>query len=400
MINRRALIRYLTLSPLLAGVPPVLREALAQESTEALLEAAAAGIRSPADALSVFDMESVARHVLPRAHWGYLSSGTDDNITRDRNHAAYQQYQLRARRLVDVSQLDTSVELFGRRWNTPILFCPIGGTGAFFPEAEVATARAARARDVLQILSTGATQPIEAVVEARGEPVWFQLYTTPKWEIASKLVKRAENIGCPVVAVTVDTPNGRNTEMQGRFSRIDERDCALCHKDRTKPAFAGFDMQGVPLTSASLTWDVVKRLKDVTDMKVVLKGLEDPEDAALAVEHGADGIIVSNHGGRAGEIGRSTLESLPGVVKAVAGRIPVIIDGGIRRGTDVFKALALGATAVGIGRPYIWGLAGFGAPGAERVHQLLERELHLAMGQTGTSSIAEISRSNVLDATW
>jgi isopentenyl diphosphate isomerase/L-lactate dehydrogenase-like FMN-dependent dehydrogenase len=161
--------------------------------------------------------------------------------------------------------------------------------------------------------------------------------------------------------------------------------------------FAGIDTQGLGLTSASLTWDFIKRLKDATTMQVVLKGIEAGEDAELAVKHGADGIIVSNHGGRSIESGRGTLESLPEVVKAAAGRIPVLFDGGVRRGTDVYKALALGATAVGIGRPYAWGLAAFGQAGAERVMDILNAELRLAMVGCGTRSIREISAASIID---
>jgi len=165
----------------------------------------------------------------------------------------------------------------------------------------------------------------------------------------------------------------------------------------TKPMFAGLDMTGVTLTSATLTWDFIKRLKDVTTMKVIVKGLENGEDAALAVKSGADGIIVSNHGGRATETGRPTIECLPEVVQGAGGRLPVLIDGGVRRGTDVFKALALGATAVGIGRPYIWGLGAFGQAGVERVLQILNTELRLAMIGCGTTRIADIAAKSVID---
>jgi isopentenyl diphosphate isomerase/L-lactate dehydrogenase-like FMN-dependent dehydrogenase len=161
--------------------------------------------------------------------------------------------------------------------------------------------------------------------------------------------------------------------------------------------FSGIDTKGLQQTSPSLTWDFIKRLKDLTPMKVVIKGLEAGEDAMLAVEHGADGIIVSNHGGRAMESGRGTIESLSEVVQGAAGRIPVLLDGGVRRGTDVYKALALGASAVGIGRPYVWGLATFGAQGVERVLDIVNMELRLAMVGCGARTVKEISRSSVID---
>ncbi|HUG94136.1 MAG TPA: alpha-hydroxy acid oxidase, partial [Planctomycetaceae bacterium] len=215
------------------------------------------------------------------------------------------------------------------------------------------------------------------------------------------MLKRAEAAGCPVVAVTVDTPAGRNTETQARFRRLDARDCASCHTGNNggsppKPMFDGINMQGIGLTSPSLTWDFVKRMKDATTMKVVLKGIETREDAQLCVEHGVDGIIVSNHGGRAHSSGRATIECLPEVVQGVNGRMPVIVDGGFRRGTDIFTALALGATAVGVGRPYLWGLAAFGQPGVERVLDILRRELTLIMGQCGTRSLKEIGPASIV----
>jgi isopentenyl diphosphate isomerase/L-lactate dehydrogenase-like FMN-dependent dehydrogenase len=276
-------------------------------------------------------------------------------------------------------------------------------------EGEVAVGRAAKTKNALQILSTQASYGVEDVTAGRGgAPIWFQLYTTSNFDVTKKLVKRAQDAGCPVVAVTVDTPNGRNTVTATRLLREDTRVCANCHvvdergKPRfgvnTKPMFTGIDMQGVGLTSPSLTWDFIKRLKDVTTMKVVLKGIEAREDAALAVKHGADGIIVSNHGGRALESGRGTIEWLPEVVAGAAGRIPVMVDGGVRRGTDVYKALALGATAVGIGRPYAWGLAAFGQAGSERVLDILNNELRLAMVGCGARSIHEISRDSLIVA--
>ena len=156
-------------------------------------------------------------------------------------------------------------------------------------------------------------------------------------------------------------------------------------------------MTGVTLTSATLTWDFIKRLKDVTRMRVVIKGLETGEDAELAVKSGADGIIVSNHGGRATETGRPTIDALPEVVAGAGGRIPVLLDGGVRRGTDVFKALALGATAVGIGRPYIWGLSSFGQDGVDRVLQILGTELRLAMVGCGTTRLSDITTKAIID---
>jgi isopentenyl diphosphate isomerase/L-lactate dehydrogenase-like FMN-dependent dehydrogenase len=235
----------------------------------------------------------------------------------------------------------------------------------------------------------------------------MQLYTTNRFEATTALVKRAQAAGVPVIAVTVDLPAGRNTVTATRLRREDTRSCSNCHQVgptgnptgglATKPMFAGIDTQGLGQTSPSLTWDFIKRLKDITTMKVVIKGIEAREDAELAVQHGADGIMVSNHGGRALESGRGTIASLPEVLQGVAGRIPVMVDGGVRRGTDVYKALALGAAAVGIGRPYVWGLASFGQPGVERVLDIVNTELRLAMVGCGARSVTEINAASLID---
>jgi isopentenyl diphosphate isomerase/L-lactate dehydrogenase-like FMN-dependent dehydrogenase len=394
--QRRALLRFLAASPVFAALAPWTR-AFADEHLPA----------SAAEALDVFELEAVAQRLVPPAHWGYLQSGVDADVTLRANQAAYGRYELRPRRLVDVSHVDLAIEVFGIKAASPIGCWPIGSLRALNPEGDIAVARATKKKNALQIMSTQASFPVEAINDARGTPVWYQLYTTNQFEVTKKLVKRAEAAGCPVVAVTVDTPAGRNTETASRLRRDDTRVCSNCHAVddhgnpraliSLKPMFAGIDTQGLGLTQASLTWDFVKRLKDVTKMKVVLKGIESGADAVLAVENGADGIIVSNHGGRSIESGRATLESLPEVVQGVGGRIPVLVDGGIRRGTDALKALALGASAVGIGRPYAWGLAAFGQDGVERVLDILNLELRLAMVGCGARTVSEITAAALID---
>jgi len=396
VIARRALLRFIAASPVFAGLGPITK-ALADEPA----------LASAKDALDIFELEAAARKVVPPAHWGYLMSGVDGDVTLRANETAYARYQLRARRMVDVSKVELGTDLFGMKVASPILFSPIGSMRSMNVEGEVAVGRAAGTKNAVQIVSTQSSFSVEQVAQARGGPVWFQLYTTNQFEVTKKLVKRAEAAGCPVVAVTVDTPSGRNTVTATRLRRDDTRMCSGCHvvDDRgyprgglnTKPMFADIETQGLGLTSASLTWDFVKRLKDATRMKVVLKGIEDGEDAAMAVKAGADGIMVSNHGGRSIESGRGTLESLPEVVAGVAGKIPVLFDGGVRRGTDVYKALALGASGVGIGRPYAWGLAAFGQAGAERVLDILNLELRLAMVGCGARSIKEITAKTIID---
>jgi 4-hydroxymandelate oxidase len=388
--NRRNFLKFLAASPLFAAMP-----ARAWQ-THTLDEVVA----NPKEALDVMDFEAAARKALPPAHWGYMTSGVDDNVTRDLNHEAYRHIELRPRKLVDVSKIDTRVELFGTTWDSPIFLCPVGAQGMFHADGEIGVARAAKARKTLQVLSTVTSHSVEDVIKARGGPVWYQLYAVSNWGLTEKIVKRAEEAGCPVLAWTIDLLAGRNTETASRYRRLDNRECANCHGEpfgaiNQRPMFDGLDMKGVTINSPSFTWANVDRLKKITSMKLVLKGIETREDARLCVEHGVDGILVSNHGGRATETYRATIECLPEVVDAVAGRIPVLVDGGIRRGTDVYKALAFGARAVGIGRPYIWGLSAFGQPGVEKVIDILRGEFELTMKQCGARSLAEITRPTV-----
>lgn len=394
MSNRRDFLKFLAGSPLLAGLLP-LRDAFLQTADDV--------IKSPSEALNVFEFEAAARKALPPAHFGYMATGVDSDVTLKANREGFSHYQLRPRRLVDVSRVDMSTEIFGTKWDSPIVIAPVGSQKAFHPEGEIAVARAAQSLRTLQILSTVTTSSVEDVTAARGAPIWYQLYSTNKWEATEKIVKRAQAAGCPVLVFTVDLPVGRNTETQEVFARADTRQCANCHTPRPgldyrrKPMFNGIDMSGLALSSPAHTWEVVKRLRDVTSMKLVLKGIETREDAALCVENGIDGIIVSNHGGRAEESGRATIDCLSEVIQAVGGRIPVLVDGGFRRGTDIFKALAMGARAVCIGRPYIWGLSAFGQPGVERVLQILRHELDLVMRQCGTRSLKEITPAFIAD---
>ncbi len=390
--NRRKFLKFLAASPL-ATLP-----ASAWQNQLLPFE-----MKDPKDALSVNDFEEMARRLLPPAHWGYMASGVDDDRTYRANIEGYKKIELRTRRLVDVSKPDLKVDLFGKTYDTPIFICPTGGHKMFHPEGEVATGRAAKSKNALQILSTVSSTSIEDVTQARGEPVWYQLYVPSKWENVETLVRRVEATGCPVMAVTVDLLAGRNTETFRRFRRQDTRDCTVCHGPgepgtnlAERPMFKGLDMKGFGMNPASLDWAFVDKLRKFTKMKIVLKGIEAPEDAKLAVEHGVDGVLVSNHGGRAMETGRATIEDLPEVVDAVNGRIPVFVDGGIRRGSDALKALALGAKAVGIGRPYLWALTSFGQAGVERALDILNAELRLAMRQCGMPTLARINKSAVI----
>jgi isopentenyl diphosphate isomerase/L-lactate dehydrogenase-like FMN-dependent dehydrogenase len=379
---RRGFLRFLAASPLFA---------LDQEP----------GIK---DVLSVLDLEPLAHKALPPAHWGYMSSGVDDDLTVRMNREAMGHYQLRARRLVGAAKPDLSFELFGKTWDSPIYFSAVSAQRAFHPEGEVATARAAKAKKVVQMLSTVASTSVEDVGKALGEPPWYQLYMPKTWNETETLVRRVEAAGCTVLAWTVDTLGGRNAETATRLARTDTRNCSACHssapevnqgtsRNRAKPMMAGLSGE---INPPEANWSYLDRLRKMTKMKVLLKGIDTAEDAVLAREHGADGVVVSNHGGRATDTGRGTIDILPEVVDAVGRQIPVFVDGGFRRGTDVFKALALGARAVGIGRPYVWGLAAFGQEGVERVIEILRAELIMTMRNCGVPSTARFTRDSVL----
>lgn len=388
--SRRAFLRFLASSPAVCAAPPL----LAQNSADPYAPQA---IASAAEAINVFDFHEVARQVLLPGHYTYMALGTDDAGTLRANRDGFGQFRLRMRRLVDVRNIDMSVELFGEAYSLPILIAPCGSQKSFHPEGELAVARAARSRGVEQILSTVASTGVEDVNAARGRPVWFQLYARPDWEATRAIVRRAEASGCPALALTVDIP-ASNREVLARFRRDTNPECLTCHAPDagvipTKPMYEG--LAAGDLDRAFIDWEFVDRLKASTSMRLLLKGVVTAEDAVLAVEHGVDGIIVSNHGGRSEDSGRSTIECLPEVAEAVAGRIPVIVDGGFRRGTDIFKALALGADAIAIGRPYLWGLASFGQEGVETVLDLLARELEIVMKQAGTPRIADIGRSHI-----
>ena len=389
MTQRRDFLKFLAASPLLTSY-----ETFAQEVEETLGQR----LTDPSEVINVFEMEAIAREKIPPAHFGYLSTGVDGDLTLRANRAGFSRFQIKPRRLVDVSQPDLSVNVLGTQASSPIFICPVGSHGGFNAEAEIGVARAAAAKNHHMTLSTQSSTPIEAVADARGAPIWFQLYPTDRWENTVAMLQRAEAAGCTAVCLTIDLPAGRNTETQSILMREDMRTCSNCHTGQPKPIFEGLNMQGVGLNDPSLTWDVIGRMKEVTDMSVFIKGVEVGIDASLAVENGADGIWVSNHGARATETGRGTIECLPEIVNAVNGRIPIIIDSGFRRGTDIYKALAMGASAVGIGRPYIWGLGAFGQAGVERVLDLLNRELLITMQGSGTPTIASIGPDYVLDA--
>lgn len=393
--SRRRLLGFLAGSPLLRGVLPAM---LSLDALGQIAEDRDYLAPSPQLAVNVFDMENVARQNISRAHWTYISQGVDDELTLRANHEAYSRLHLKARRLVDVSNTSIATTLFGEALPSPILLAPVGGLGMAHADGDKEVAAGAALSGHKMVMSTAATFGIEEVVAARGGPVWYQLYPTNDWRITQGLVRKAEANGSTVMFLTVDIP-ARNQDRMRRFDRS-KGDCVDCHDPAgsfaDKAMLRGLDApRNIGAGNAAMDWDFVKRLQDFTKMKLVIKGLTQPEDAALAVAAGVDGVLVSNHGGRADESGYATIDSLPEVVAAVNGRCTVLVDGGIRRGTDVFKALALGADAVLVGRPYVWGVGAFGRYGVERVMQILDQELDIAMRQAGTPRLADIDASYI-----
>ncbi len=391
--NRRALLAGLLALPATTILPRVSRTQTARASAPAL-----------ESLLSVADFEPAARAVLPPAHFGYLATGVDDDRTVAWNHEAYGQLEISVRRFADVSRTDLGVDMFGMHWPSPVYLSAVGGQRAFHPEAELATARAAASRAALMMLSAGGSTGPEDVMAARGAPVWQQIYPTDDWEVTRSIVERAQHAGCSAIVLTVDNHWPRYNETLARAMRADPRTCTDCHENnshdfvRKAPIYKGVDVSRVKESTqpSAITWEYLDRVRRIVRGKLLVKGIMRGDEAAGCARHGADGVIVSNHGGRDEESLRSTIECLPEVVAACSGRVPVLVDGGVRRGTDVFKALALGASAVGIGRPQIWGLAPYGQAGVEAILDIYTRELRAIMRQAGTSSVASITRDFVI----
>ena len=409
--SRRRFIKFLAASPLFAGTSIA---ALAQNTAQPQRPSDPYVwaprdydhlIASPSEALDVFDFEPVMHKNVPPAHFGYMASGVDDDVSLRANRDGFLKFQLRPRRLVNVSKIDMTTEILGQKYATPIIIDPTGGHKAYHPDGEEGVARAAKVGDHLMILSTQASTSVADTIAARGRPIWSQLYATNKFEVAKHHVESMERQGSIAVAVTVDRVGGRNQETALRMQRMDTRQCSDCHDKtslassmRNDPIYEGADLSGLKnIQSSALTWDDIKRLRDVTKMKMVLKGILAWEDAKLAAAAGIDAIIVSNHGGRADESGRSTIESLPEIMQA-SGTMPVLIDSGFRRGTDIVKALCMGAKGVAIGRPYLWGLGAFGQAGVERVLDILRTELVVAMQQAGAPSLKDLKPEMVVKA--
>ncbi len=341
------------------------------------------------DLFSVSQYEDRARGLMSIPAWEYYDQGCADDLTVRWNREALQRLRLESRVMVDVETIDTSTTLFGRSLPHPILLAPAAAHMLVHPEGEVATARGASAASAIMVLSTNANCSVEAVAAAATQPLWFQLYVNRDRAIARDLIHRVEAAGCAALCVTVDQPV------------IYARDRVSRHADALRalplPNIAQAIPGGVTQTSASrsrsLTWKDLDWFRAQTKLPIVLKGVMHPDDAEQAVQAGADAIIVSNHGGRALDGVAATIDALPRVADRVDGRMPVLMDGGIRRGGDVLRALARGASAVLIGRPYLYGLAVNGSDGVQHIVEILRREFETAMALTGRTSIARVDRT-------
>lgn len=403
-MNRREILKSLgaivsttSVAGALAGVAAAAQPD-AQQNVDRPGEATPAGKgAAPAGPVNLFEFEELAKERLSRMAYDYIAQGAADEITLRWNRASFDNIRLKPRALVDVSQLDTRVNLFGQAHEFPVLLAPTAYHKLVHREGERATARGAGAAGATLVVSSFATVAIEDVAKAATGRLWFQLYVQPDREFTRELVQRAEAAGCQALCITVDTPiaGTRNREERDRFTLppgMNVENLKDLLKKKSTSAHRGDKDIYSAILDPRLTWEGIDWIRSFARIPILLKGIIAPEDAKLAVEHGAAGVIVSNHGARNLDTGPATIDALPGVVEAVDGHIPVLMDGGVRRGTDVVKALALGAKAVLIGRPYLWALAVGGAGGVEQVVKMLLTEFRAAMALCGTRSIAEIDR--------
>ncbi len=374
---------------------------LARSATNNANHSATSDAPLAADPLaSVADFEKAARYTMSTMAYEYVNGGAGDEQTLAWNESAYSEIKLRSRVLVDVSKLDTSVQLFGRTLPHPILLAPTAYHKIVHADGEIATARGAEAAETTMIVSSFATVGIADIARAvPGAPLWFQLYVQPDRGFTHALVQRAEAAGCHALCLTVDTPvlGARNRETRSGFAlpdgmtraNLESLSAATASSSHRPPEGAIYS----EVLEPRLTWKDVEWLRSIAKVPVLLKGVLDADDAKRAVDAGVDGLIVSNHGARNLDTVPATVTALPRVADAVAGRMPILLDGGIRRGTDVLKALALGATAVAIGRPYLYGLAVDGSAGVSRIVQILRTEFEMAMALTGRTSLAALDRT-------
>ena len=354
--------------------------------------------------VNVFDFAKAAKAKLDPIAWDYLDEGSDDEVSLHANRARFDDIIIRPHFLInDVSKIDTSITLFGKQLPQPIYMTVTGGKNCFVPNGEQEAAMAAGTSNNLMITSGSISDVISA---GKGPKVWWQYTTAAEFRTKNQMTDFAEKLedqGCSAISVTVDiyVVSHRERSMHNGLVR---NWCQVKGVPRNEKGEVAYKPDDVLWTAGDApaarpfptpTWDTLQRLREVTQLPVIVKGVMTSEDADRAVKHGLSGIIVSNHGARQLDQVGATIEALPECVQAVGGKIPVLVDGGFRRGTDVFKALALGATAVGVGRPYLWGLSAFGQRGVVQVMKLLQSELAADMGMAGTGKVSQIDRSYV-----
>lgn len=353
--------------------------------------------------INLEDFERVAKTKLSKQAYDYYASGAHDEVTLGRNREAFSEIHLHYKVLVDVSQRDLSTEVLGHHLSMPVIIAPTAFHALADPKGEVATATAANRAKTVMTLSTLSTMPMEEVGQAAGSGFWFQLYFYRDREATRALVERAEKAGASALVLTVDAPllGFREADVRNRFTLPPGLSLVnmlaypeeFVHLPDTDGS--GLAAYFVSLIECSLTWKDLAWLKSITDLPLIIKGVVRPDDALRAIDHGADGIVVSNHGGRQLDSSPATIEVLPAIAEALDGRLPILLDGGVRRGTDVLKAIALGADAVLIGRPILWGLAADGSDGVTEVLEMLRAEIDLALALCGTPTLADIDRSLV-----
>lgn len=346
---------------------------------------------------SLRELEREAQRRLDPAVYDYFAGGADDEITARSNEAAFAHIGLLPRVLRGAGPAKLGTTILSSHISMPVLIGPTAFHRLAHPEGERATARAAAAAGTIMIVSMASTVAIEEVAAAAcnaelGERIlWFQIYLQPDLGFTESIIRRAEAAGCSAVVVTVDSPTfgGRSRDLRNGFHDLPP---GMCCENLREPANGnGCGKVREIVFSPVLTWKSIEWLRKITDLKIVLKGIVHPEDAKLAIRHGADAVLVSNHGGRQLDTVPATIDLLPAILNAVDGRIPLLLDGGIRRGTDVLKALALGASAVAIGRPVLWGLALDGEAGVAQVLEMLRSELDRAATLCGCSSVHDLT---------
>jgi lactate 2-monooxygenase len=372
---------------------------------EIYLQGAMSGAK-PIVPISFAELEAKAREKLTPEAYAYIACGAGFEHTVGENNAAFDRWRIVPRMLRDVSSRDLSIELFGRKLNTPLLVAPIGVQELAHADADLATAKAAAAERVPMIFSNQASVPMEETAAVmRDQPRWFQLYWSKSDELVANLVRRAEACGCDAIVVTLDTTllGWRTRDLDYAYLPFlrgmgiaqytsDPVFRAMLKKPPEEDLLSAATLFTTIYSNPAITWEKLKFLRDHTTKPILLKGINHPDDARQALDYGIDGIVVSNHGGRQVDGARAALDSLDEIAQAIGSRVPLLFDGGIRGGAGIFKALALGATAVCIGRPYVYGLALAGGAGVRAVLRNMIADFDLTMATAGCASIAEINR--------